>query len=119
MIDNSAQRLAALLATMNDRELAATFNEVRREFEIIFTDNRGGSRTFRMPTEPEELWNRIQVPESDRDSLWPDASVEEASLRLFSVHLLEAVMMAKDGHDVLVKEQGGVRAVPGNRPAEP
>jgi len=112
-----AERLTALLAKINHRELAGTFNEVRREFEIVYTDDRGGSRTFRMPIEPEELWDRIQVLESDRDALWPDASVEEASLRLFSVHLLEAVMMAKEGHDVLVKHPGGVRAVPGSQPA--
>lgn len=113
----SAERLTALLAKMNDRELTATFNEVDREFQVVYTDDRGGSRTFMMPIEPDELWDLIQVPESDRDALWPDVSVEEASLRLFSIHLLEAVMMAKEGHDVLVKEPGRVRALPGNHRA--
>lgn len=102
---------------MNDRELTAQFNEVWRQFEVVFTDDRGNSKAFTMPIEPDELWARIQVSESDRDALWPGVSVEEASLRLFSVHLLEAVMMAKDGEDVLRKEAGGIRAVSsGERP---
>lgn len=111
----STERLTALLAIMNDRELAATFNQARRRFEIVFTDDKGNSRPFTMPIEPDDLWNRIQVPDSDRDVLWPDARVEEASLRLFSVHLLEAVMMSKKGNDVLFKEPGGIRAVARDR----
>ena len=97
---------------MNDRELAATFDENQRYFEVVFTDDLGKSRAFTMPIEPDDLWARIQLSESDRDALWPGVSVEEASLRLFSVHLLEAVMMAKEGEDVLRKEKGGIRAVP-------
>ncbi|MDI2035342.1 hypothetical protein [Paenarthrobacter nitroguajacolicus] len=112
----SPERLTALLAKMNHLELAAAFNDIQREFKIVYTDDSGGSRTFRMPIEPDDLWDRIQVSEADRNALWPDVSVEEASLRLFSVHLLEAVVMAKEGHDVLVKVHGGVRAVPGDRP---
>lgn len=114
-----AERLIALLSKMNDRELTANFNEVDRQFEIVFTDDRGSSRPFRMPIQPDELWDRIQLPESDRDALWPDVSVEEASLRLFSIHLLEAVMTAKEGADVLVKEPGGIRAVHGDSKTEP
>lgn len=106
-----ATHLQLLLGRLDDDQLTATFDESLREFEIVYTDERGNRRRFTMPIEPEDLWNRIQVPESDRDALWPDASVEEVSLRLFYTHVEEAVMMAREGEDILVKERGRVRAV--------
>lgn len=114
-MNTSIEHLVALLAKMNDSELEATFNESERQFEVVFTDDRGVSRQFTMPIEPEDLWNQIQVHESDRSALWPEATVEEASLRLFNVHLLEAVIMAKEGENTLVKERWGIRAVPSSR----
>ncbi len=113
-MSTSTEHLAALLSKMNDGELTATFDRALGQFEIVFTDDRGRSRPFTMPIDPDDLWNQIQLRESDRDALWPEASVEEASLRLFNVHLIEAIMTAQEGHNILRKNQGGIRAVSSN-----
>ncbi|MEI2276278.1 hypothetical protein OHC50_02225 [Paenarthrobacter ilicis] len=105
-------RLAALLAIMNGSDMEASFDRNLGHFDITYTDDRAHTRKFTMPIEPDALWGLIQVTEADRDALWPDASTQEASLRLFSVHLMEAVMVAREGQDVLVKVAGGIRAVP-------
>lgn len=106
-----AEILGALLRKMN-AIARATFNEESRRFEIVYTDDRGRSSAFVFPIEPERLWRLIQEGgESIRDALWPDASVEEACLSLFSVHLTEAMEMANDGERVLIKVPGGIRAV--------
>ena len=110
-MEPASTALEKLLSKMNNPDFATVFNDALRRFEIVYTDDRGNSRAFVLPIEPDVLWQQIRVTESDRDALWPDVSVEEASLRLFTVHLLEAVMMAEEGQDTLVKTPSGMLAV--------